>query len=70
MEHTIIPTHSLTTNAKLNHHTLSPPTGMLERFRVGEDVPIESAAVAQALDKVQAQVEAQFRAVRQQVSGN
>lgn len=41
--------------------------GMLENFRVAEDMPIESELVTQALDKVQMQVEAYFQANRQQV---
>ena len=42
-------------------------SGMLENFRVAEDMPIESELVVQALDKVQMQVEDYFKATRQQV---
>jgi len=41
--------------------------GMLEQFRVAEDMPIESDLVMGALDKVQVQVEDYFRSTRQQV---
>lgn len=41
--------------------------GMMDNFRVAEDMPIESDLVTQALDKVQMQVEDYFRATRQQV---
>jgi hypothetical protein len=41
--------------------------GLLQSFRVGEDVPIESELVTQALDRVQTQVEEQYRGVRRQV---
>jgi preprotein translocase subunit SecA len=42
-------------------------SGMLENFRVAEDMPIESDIVVTALDKVQIQVEDYFKATRQQV---
>lgn len=42
-------------------------SGLLENFRVAEDMPIESELVMQALDKVQMQVEQYFQANRQQV---
>ena len=45
-------------------------SGLLQSFRVGEDVPIESEMVTQALDKVQTQVEHSFREARQQVRIN
>jgi preprotein translocase subunit SecA len=41
--------------------------GLLENFRVAEDMPVESDLVNQALDKVQIQVEDYYRANRQQV---
>jgi hypothetical protein len=41
--------------------------GLLQSFRVGEDVPIESELVTQALDRVQTQVEEQYRGLRRQV---
>jgi preprotein translocase subunit SecA len=41
--------------------------GLMENFRVAEDMPIESDLVTQALDKVQIQVEDYMRANRQQV---
>ncbi|KAJ1418833.1 P-loop containing nucleoside triphosphate hydrolase protein, partial [Ochromonadaceae sp. CCMP2298] len=41
--------------------------GLLENFRIAEDMPIESEMVVAALDKVQVQVEEYFRAQRQQV---
>ena len=42
--------------------------GMMESFRVAEDMPIESDLVVQALDKIQIQVEDYFRSNRMQVS--
>ena len=42
-------------------------TGMMENFRVSEDMPIESDLVVQALDKIQVQVEDYFRTNRMQV---
>lgn len=42
-------------------------TGMMDNFRVAEDMPIESDLVVQALDKIQIQVEDYFRANRMQV---
>ena len=42
-------------------------TGLMENFRVAEDMPIESDLVTQALDRIQEQVEDYFRANRQQV---
>jgi preprotein translocase subunit SecA len=41
--------------------------GILEQFRVAEDMPIESELVVNALDKVQTQVEDYFKATRQQI---
>lgn len=41
--------------------------GILDNFRVSEDMPIESELVVQALDKVQTQVEDYYRAIRRQV---
>eukprot|EP01035_Chromulina_nebulosa_P019644 gene19644-25556_t len=40
---------------------------VMENFRVGEDMPIESELVVQALDKVQTQVEDYYRGIRKQV---
>eukprot|EP01041_Mallomonas_annulata_P006005 gene6005-12107_t len=42
-------------------------SGLMENFRVAEDMPLESELVVQALDKVQVQVEEYMRANRQQV---
>lgn len=42
-------------------------TGLMENFRVAEDMPIESDLVVQALDKIQIQVEDYFRSNRMQV---
>lgn len=41
--------------------------GVMDNFRVAEDMPIESDLVVQALDKIQIQVEDYFRANRMQV---
>lgn len=42
-------------------------SGILDNFRVAEDMPIESDLVVQALDKVQIQVEDYYRSTRKQV---
>ena len=42
-------------------------SGLLENFRVAEDMPIESDLVVQALDKVQMQVEEMYKSNRRQV---
>lgn len=41
--------------------------GMLESFRVGDDMPIENAAVVKALDSAQEKVEEYFRDIRDQL---
>lgn len=41
--------------------------GLMDNFRVAEDMPIESDLVNQALDKIQGQVEDYYRSTRQQV---
>jgi len=42
-------------------------SGLMENFRVAEDMPLESELVVQALDKVQTQVEEYMRTTRRQV---
>ncbi len=42
--------------------------GLLESFRVAEDMPIESDLVNQALDRIQIQIEEYYRGIRLQVS--
>jgi preprotein translocase subunit SecA len=40
---------------------------ILDTFRVGDDLPLESPIVTEALDKVQAQVEQYYYDIRQKV---
>jgi preprotein translocase subunit SecA len=40
---------------------------ILDTFRVGDDLPLESKAVSETLDKVQQQVEAYYYDIRQKV---
>ncbi len=40
---------------------------ILDTFRVGEDLPIESKPVSDTLDKVQQQVESYYYDIRQKV---
>lgn len=42
---------------------------ILDTFRVGDDLPLESPVVTEALDKVQGQVEQYYYDIRQKVRG-
>ncbi len=42
-------------------------TGLMETFRVGDDLPLENKLVSNALDSAQENVEAYFRDIRQQL---
>jgi preprotein translocase subunit SecA len=41
--------------------------GVLDAFRVAEDVPLESKQVTDAIDKIQARVEEYYAGIREQV---